>query len=382
MINSYRQVIVSVLLSTAIWVVNAQSITYSSNIPVELHRIDLERAQGGSLGDLIDSLTYTPLEIKDRRDIFQSVFKMAMIGNSMGILSFQNPSSPKLFIYNTNGKLIRSIDYKQASGLPKSENVFNLQAWDNHFLLSSENYKIKISPTGDRIHLLSDSYIQEDSLLLNKTMWHFTRYDSITRPKAALSLNGEPLVTYTEKKTHYFMGKDNYFSPVYYPTERSYFIPENHYKIFELSEKGIEKIYDFIFPQRQIMDTSQVYHSWIDYINVKTLEDRIASLDNILRYQDYLIFRTDLGEHYAFNIENKDFISFSNIIPDTSNDFMSLTSGLQILTDGRFLYTLINPYQVLEAEEISRMEKHDMSPEFHRLKNQYNPILVRFKLKQ
>lgn len=357
----------------------AQSITYSSAIPVEKQRIVIDHAKGGIISDWINDLTYTPLETKNKRDAVQSVFKMTLIGSSIGILSFHNGKT-MLYIYSTDGNFIKAIDCIKSSRLPKDESIHNMKVWNDHFVLSSENYKIKIDEKGNNVVLLEERSRAADSMQIGESVWTYTKYDSVANSEIALTLNNTPVIKYKEKKNKHYIDKETYFSPVSLPHGASYFCPDNHYKIFELGEFKINKIYDLIFPQHNIVDTSLIYNSTSDFMkNIQ--EDKIYSLDNIIRHGDFLIFKAGFYTFYSFNLITKDFINFSNIIPDRPNDYMDFISHYAIVTDGEYLFTLMTPYLVREAIEICKEEKHVMRTEYQRLAKQNNLILVRFKLK-
>src|SRR5690606_40865531 len=84
----------------------AQNIAYSPDIPIEQHRIVIDRALGGTVSEWIDDLSYIPLEVENKSDIFQSVYRTGMIGNSIGILP---NDGKKFYIYSTEGRLIKMI---------------------------------------------------------------------------------------------------------------------------------------------------------------------------------------------------------------------------------------------------------------------------------
>ncbi len=74
-------------------------------------------------------------------------------------------------------------------------------------------------------------------------------------------------------------------------------------------------------------------------------------------------------------------IDFSGIISDESNDFISLFFNPLIFSDDVFLYTIVYPHQIREAEQKCKEENHQMSVKHQKLINHLNPILVKFKLK-
>src|SRR5699024_6196560 len=160
----------------------------------------------------------------------------------------------------------------------KDESIHNMKVWNNHFVLSSENYKIKIDEKGNNVVLLEERSRAADSMQIGESVWTYTKYDSVASSETALTLNNTPVIKYKEKKWTYtkydsvansetaltlnstpdikykekknehYIDKESYLSPVSLPHGASYFCPDNHDKIFELGEFKINKIYDLIFP--------------------------------------------------------------------------------------------------------------------------------------
>jgi len=358
----------------------AQNIAYSPDIPVEQHRIVIDHALGGTVSEWIDDLSYIPLEVENKSDIFQSVYRTGIIGNSIGILP---NDGKKFYIYSTEGRLIKMIDINKIARPPHSEGVQDMKVWNDYFVLSTMNYKIKMDNKGENIVLLKEKQrYGSDSIQIGEAVWKYTRYDSLDNPNVALTMNGSPIIKYRETRKKYFFDKDAYFSPVSIPHGLSYFLLDSHYKIFELDELKVNRIYDFIFPQHNIVDTSVVYRSHSDFANkVIQQENKIHAFDRIIRYGDYLIFKAGHYRFYGFNIVTKDFIGFSDIVPDKSNDYMEVFSHFPVLTDNEYLYTFMASYSVQHAMETCEEESHTMRAAYKDLLKQYNLILVRFKLK-
>ncbi|MBL1407346.1 hypothetical protein [Sphingobacterium faecale] len=374
----------SYLIFILLWVpfleVKAQGLIYSPDIPVEQHRIVIDHALGGTVSEWFVELSYTPLETKNSRDVVNSVFKTGMIGNSIGILP---NDSKKFYIYSTEGRLIKMVDIAKISGLPNSEGVHDMRVWGDCFVLSMTNYKVKMDNKGENILLLEEQFrYGTDSVQVGNLVWKYMRYDSLDNPTIALALNNNVVIGYSNDRAQFFFDKDTYFSPVSTPNGLSYFLPDNHYKIFELEESKINKVYDFIFPQHNLVDTSVVYNSYTDWAKkIIKQEEKIHAFDHVLRCGNYLIFKAGLYNFYGLDLFTKDFISFANIIPDQSNDYMEVFSNFPVLTDGEYLYTFMHSYSVQYSRNTCEEENHTMRKEYQDLLKQYNIILLRFKLK-
>jgi len=374
-IRTYPLFVLCIDISTSF----AQQTLYSPTIPIEQHRIVIDHAQGGSVGDLLEDVAYIPLEIKDKKDIIQGIFKIASIDTYLGILSFRNGKA-FLSIYSANGAFVRTVDCKAASKIPESEGIFDMKTWNDDFVLLSENYKIHINTGGDKIRLYENNSLKGDSVQISGSVWRFMEYDSASVRNDALTLNHTPVIQYVPSGDRSFIQRNTRFSPIYKPLDVRYFSMDYHFKIFELNDREITKIYDFIFPMKDVIDTAAVSGDFDEYIGKNM--DRLYKLDNIVWHRDYLVFSNGLWSSYAFNVKSKDFISFANIVPDVSNDYMEIVTHHPIHTDGEYLYTLTSPYQIRRAEQKCKEENHQMREEYRRLKNHPNPILVKFKLKE
>jgi len=364
----------------------AQQISYSPDIPVKTLRIDIERLGGGQVSELLTDLEYIPLQVVGNRILKSVPDETAIVGNHICVFNKIN-SKPFLLIYSLeDGMLVADVDLAKSSKLLANEAFRRLRTWDDTFIVLTENYVVRINADGTDVRL-SKRHISDllDSVRIGQSIWSHSGYSD---SGAALSVDNTPVIRYVSNLPDGQIPtrKHTYFSPLYAPENVRYFCPDNHFKIFELSAEKITKVYDFIFPQKNIIDTSKVYESpqeFIQYMNHLSESDSelMFGLHNIIRYGHYILFSTP---HllYIYDMDTDEVLNFSEITPDASNDFIPLCYHQSIYSDGEFLCTVIYPDQVRRAERKCKEENHQMREEYQRLKNHLNPILVKFKLKE
>ena len=358
----------------------SQRLSYSRRIPIEQYRIDVDHAFGGNVQAIISHLEYIPLAGNTSNKLIQGIFKIEMLEDTLGILSSKEKQAI-LFLYRTNGQLIKMIDILQHVNIPKDQSIFEMKVWDNQFVLSTANYKIAIDARGENISVVKQVYEASDSVRINSAIWKYAPYDQEQPfPSPALRRNGHTIIQYEQGRIYNDDFTASYLSPVKKNTALSYLNIPPQQKVFVLDKDSVVKIYDFIFPLKNIIDTSVVYTDK-EYINLKMKPNIISSMDNIIQHNDFLLFNSGIST-YAFNVKTKSFLNFESIIPDSSNDFIILQSSQKIFTDGEYLYTIIYPIRVREAEQKCKEEHHMMRDAYQKLKNHKNPILVKFKLKQ
>jgi len=377
------------ILCTSISTSFAQQISYSPDIPIKTLRIDIERVGGGTVSEMLADVEYIPLQVVDNQMLKDVSNTTAIIDRHIGVFNKIN-SKPFLFIYSLgDGALIKAVDVIKSSKLPTSEPHYTLKTWDDTFILLTGDYVVYIDTDGTDVRLgKRNNFGFLDSARIGKSVWRHVAYTDSALEKIALTINHVPTITYRSNLPDGQIPtrKHTYFSPLYAPENERYFCPDNHFKIFELSEEKITKVYDFIFPQKNIIDTSKVYESpqeFIQYMNhlSESESQLIFGLEHIIRHGRYLVFST-MHSLYAYDVDTDETMDLGEIIPDASNDFIPLFYHPIVHSDGEFLHTVILPDQVRRAERKCKEENHPMREEYRRLKNHPNPILVRFKLKE
>ncbi len=262
-----RNIFISItfLLCTGVNLLFAQNLSYSSAIPVNQLRIDLDGSMGGNVSDMLSDLEYIPLETINKH-IMKGVSNMTAIADGhIGIFNKVN-SKPFLHIYALDGTLSKVVDIFRLSKLPTSEDIYQLKVWDNSFVLVSENYTINISTNGTDFSLTKrKDFAFIDSARIGESIWRYSIYDTSAAVKNALTVNSIPLITYSSPTNEYYIRKSSYFSPLCVSGNVRYFSPDNHFNIFELNATEITKIYDFIFPQKSIIDTSVNHKSYKEF---------------------------------------------------------------------------------------------------------------------
>jgi len=108
------------LLFVSVNALSAQQISYSSDVPVKTLRIDIERAGGGPVSELLTDLQYIPLQVADRRILKDVSTLTAIVGKQIGVFNTIN-SKPFLLMYSLeDGALIKAVDIVKSVKLPRN----------------------------------------------------------------------------------------------------------------------------------------------------------------------------------------------------------------------------------------------------------------------
>lgn len=365
---------------------NAQLIHYSSDIPKEKIRIIPEQMYGGNVSESLSELTYIELETGGER-VLEKPGELIFIDDRIALL---DNNEGVFYLYNQQGKLIKVIEKIDGIKIKNQMLFYELIKEGNHFVGLASDYKVKIDKEGNIIEKdLNYKYKnQKKSIELNKVAFEYDipARSTDTVPRHALTRNGKLLVNYNLKykiNQSYYEGKtlikiNDSLGFVVFP------IP---YTIMALNEKGVSKVYEFIFPAVNSIDTSE-YGMFENNVKLYDFVDhyphKIHAFGRILNDKNYLYFymaNSYFQKWVAFDQKNNKFISLVDIVPDKSNDFLNILNREDLYTDGSLLYTFIYPDEIAVAKIKSKEEKHVMRKKYADLEKSKNPILVRFKLK-
>ncbi|MGV6943954.1 6-bladed beta-propeller [Sphingobacterium kyonggiense] len=365
---------------------NAQLIHYSSDIPKEKVRIVPEQMYGGNVSESISDLSYIELETAGQR-VLGTPTNLIFIDDRIALL---DDNEGVFYLYNQQGKLIKVIEKIDGIKINDQMLFYELIKEGNHFVGLASDYKVKIDREGNIFEKdLNYKYKnQQKSIKLKDVTFEYDGpgRSTDTVPRYALTRNGKPLVNYNLKhkiNQSYYEGK----TLVKINDTSGFVVFPIPYTIMALNEKGISKVYEFIFPAINSIDTSE-YGMFENNVKLYDFVDhyphKIHAFGRILNDSKYLYFymaNSYFQKWVAFDEKNNKFISLVDIVPDKSNDFLNFLNREDLFTDGSLLYTFIYPDEIAVAKIKSKEEKHVMRKKYADLEKSKNPILVRFKLK-
>lgn len=379
---------------------NAQRLIYDEKIPVEKLRVVLEQARGGKVSEMLTDLEYIPLQ-GGKGNLIDYVRDIQVIGDRIGVLS---NNGGHFYLYNMEGTLVKKIDKINGfkSPYPNSGTIslfFNIQKVDDCFLLNHGAFQARVDLQGNILDTLTlkgnyseredgQFVFKEVTLGKEKSYKYFGLNQNKVRLKHDLvTLNDSVLIGFDPVDTLEVMYNEGSFSKVY--DDKLFLTSGYNTKIFELGDKGINKIYELILPLRNTFD----YHvakglKQGDWVKTSAFfgghADKVYGLDNVFFYKGYLIFNAKRWHNpvwLAYHLEKREVIGLSNIVADTSNDYLNFFDVNYIFAEGEYLYSMIYPSHVTSAKNKSMEEGHKMRKEHQDLTKYNNPILVRFKLK-
>lgn len=298
-----------------------------------------------------------------------------------------------LHIYSLDGKLIKTIT-KIDGFKPKWGNTlfYDLDEKEGDFILTHADFKTIVDVQGNIKDTFTmelndqNEFIERQFKVGNSEYIQMDpRYSATKTTDHALLLGDSILVRYNPQDTmrNYFSAGDELYLP---DAQRALLVFPYNYKIFELHEKGIHQIYDFIFPYKNTLDTV-IYQNKDPEEYATYFEENPNILYGIAHpmfHGDYLLLYAASLQRtswLAHNLVTHETLGLNNIIPDESNDFMDLMGRDPIYSDGEYLFSFIYPHQVSLAKNKSLDERHTMRIEYRDLEKHNNPILVRFKIK-
>jgi len=388
-----RRSFVSALFLLLVIGLNAQHLIYSDTIPTEQIRLSPNHAIGGFAGELLSDFAYFLLEIKGKTDIVGYITDVCQNGGHIAIIATRGGTaggiSHVVHLYKTTGHLVKVISLEDMS-LGMDRTVNSIQAFGDGFALRTAQYRIKITKTGGYSirHYNEFVSLADDSVVMENATWYYT--SPRNRSKEALKNDQSVEVWYASNTVpKVYLDIKQHLSPYHGDNRVAYATFSYNYKVFEMNKKQIQKIYDFILPISNTLDTSSYnqLQNWNDlkpYINKNPKV--VLGFNSVFRYKKYLFL--ELKElkggsiWLAYNLNSKEVINLKNIVPDSSNHFM-LVIGWQnyLTTDGEYLYSLIYPNEVEVAVKNSKLSNDPIKKSINVLRNSKNPILVRFKIK-
>jgi len=315
---------------------------------------------GGFAGDLLSDLTYFPLEIKRKTDIVGYIVDVCQNGDYIGIIATGGKVGSighVVHLYKSTGRLVKSISLEDMP-LGADRTVNSIRAFGNGFMLKTTQYRIKITKIGDYSVEHSNDFVSlaDDSVVIENAIWYYT--NPRNRANEALKHNLSGVVWYMPNTVpKVYLDIKQHFSPYCGNDKAAYSTFSYNYKVFKLGKDQIQRIYDFILPISNTLDTGS-YNKLQNWNELKPYIDKnpqvILGFNSVLRYKEYLFL--ELKElkggsiWLAYNLNSKEVINFKNIVPDSSNNFMPVIGWQNYLTtDGEYLYSFIYPNEVEAA---------------------------------
>lgn len=369
--------------------VNAQRLLYSPDIPVQKVRIILEQTKGGTISEMLTDLEYIPLE-GSPGNLVDYISSVKVLDDRIGVVT---DNDGYFYLYSIKGKLIKKIT-KIDGFKPKQGNTlfYDIEKEDEGFLLSHGAFSVKIDREGNVLDTATREYKVNDDFISERFSIGKGEYSYISpyfnekkKTDRALMLGDSVLVRYNVQDTvRTSFGVGDRLSRT--GLGKEFFAFSNNYKLFELNEDGIQRIFDFVFPFRNTIDstvyTVKGHTEYFKYLNEHP--DKIHGIGRPVLYNNYLLLyiaRWHNPRWIVYDLETHETLGLDHIIPDRSNDFLDFYDDSHLFSDGDFLYSFIYPQQIRSAKNKSMDERHTMRKEYLDLEKNNNPVLVRFKIK-
>ncbi|WP_259183013.1 hypothetical protein [Sphingobacterium sp. BIGb0165] len=385
----------------------SQKLALPASLPVEEIRISPLDAFSGTASDLLTDVVYIELD-KPKKGWVENFNRCYIIGDQLFLKDDQLEGS--IWTYNLDGKFQSKFEIDNEK-IRSNTLINNL---DNAYFYLSDIDKlgegkqeadgIKYSLKGEfieqipvRNQLIDQKLCYVDGMVKIGTTeyWYSNPYRALTRGDRTIlhRRDHKGNISSVLKLDENNYSKDGLFSTIQFFTtfaDRGSYLHYSNpltYEVIEISEKGLEKKYQFILPLKNTgsldlykdklftSDRSMFY---------KRFPDVVMAISNVIRYGDYLIFSfvRGLSGQYAYNLQTGDLINLGSVIPDESNAFMPLFSSTNgsIFSDGTYLYSIVLSRDINRC--IEDFYQHKELPErIKRMANSKNPILVKFKLK-
>jgi len=365
------------------------------NIKIDTVRFAPEYVLGGEVGELTSNLEYIPLNT-EKKPVISKIEDVAFTKNRVVVLDYENG----LFIFSSkDGKLINCILGVPINGKKSSiirftifEDQINLlssltESGKSITYLSKVDLDGKIKSTSIKTQINSIN----DSLKIKDDVYYFNQIGDKFGNKTLLTLNNRDLIKISDSSQVNWMLLNRVypFSKNLNKDKHSYFSIWCDYRIFELSETGIDKITQFILPIENTIEYSKV----ISFKNLDEFEKNneknyliSQGLDNIQPYGERLLFYYlgNPSKNIIYNAQEQSFLSLNNILPDKSNNFLPIIGEFgheYFYSCGEYLYSFLYPNQINSTIEKLKKDGNNVSKQVIGLSKHNNPILVKFKLK-
>lgn len=378
----------------------AQRLIYDENIPVEKIRVVLEQTQGGTVSEMLSDLEYIPLQTS-KGDLIDYISDMAFLEDRVGIVT-SSSSGGQFYLFSLDGKLLNKISRIDGFKPEHKDNkamFYNITAEDGKFVLSNYPFKATVDIYGNVLDTLTEKrnvVEREDGQRVRGQLsispdaayyYYGTLYNDKRKRQDVLTLNDSVLIQYNPQDTNraqVSLAPDG-FSKL--RDGKAYLTVIQKTMIFELGTHGMERVYDIVFPLRNTIPEEEPlkHENWETFYKyLQANHIKVIGIGNIMRYQDYLIFQVMRLQNpmwLAYNLQTKETYGLSNIIPDTSNDYLPFFDFNNLFVEDDYIYSFIYPNHLMLGKNKSLDERHTMSKATADLAKYNNPILVRFKLK-
>ncbi|HMR19143.1 MAG TPA: 6-bladed beta-propeller [Sphingobacterium sp.] len=377
----------------------AQRLIFDENIPVEKIRVVLEQTQGGTVSEMLTDLEYIPLQTA-KGDLIDRITDITILGDRVGVIT--NYGVGHFYLFALDGTLIKKISkidgFKHEN--KNNKTLFsNMVAEDGKFVLSNYPFKAWVDTDGNILDTLTEKrnvaeredgqYIHEQlSIRPDSTYYYYgTSYHDNRKRQDVLTLNDSVLIHYNPldtNRTNFSMVSGGFSK---WKNNKAYLSISQKTQIFVLGTRGIEKVYDIVFPLRNTIGENEIlkYKDWQDFYKyIQANQDKVLEVGATMRYGEYLIFKVGRWlkrPWLVYHPETKAIYGLNNIVPDKSNDYLDFLDQNTLFVEGDYLYSFIYPNQLRQAKNKALDERHTISKATADLEKYNNPVLVRFKLK-
>lgn len=376
------------------------TINVRSQTPNLSIRIDPDNAKGANVSDFFDKVEIIPLETT-KESVFGRVYQLKVIDNRFII---GDAETDALLIFSADGKFIRKLKMQKDFSVDREnkrivildvDHKVSFYDLNGHFLgakkIIGEYDKIFSFPNGgfalNSPRPLQPSKIQEikhDVVLVDSS---FKILDSIFPYDASFGI--------IDFNQYYDLFNDQ-------ANGISIFSLPYRYTVSEISDRGVDKTYKFIFPEKYSLpkdfdNDSLFFNKRKDFIfNPKTSQDYYSfkGLNPFYRHRNFLIFNTNqvymtYNNDLLYDLNSNSTYSLNRFTGDSTSFYLPILhsqsqQSLQAV-DGSNLYTTMPASAFLQLKnEVSSAGKS--SDELFRLSEKIkatdNPIIMRSRFRQ
>ena len=391
-------------------IAQAASAQKSSN--PEVLRIDPGVARGGSVSQLIDSMSFIPLE-STAESSFGRIDQLVVTDKYFIILDKQTNA---VLIFKRNGQLHAKIkgsrigytekQHIYAFYFDKFTNLIQIPWRLSYFYYNTDGKlekKMKVYQPGIRLAF--------SKAFLNKNETAYYSYDSDTRLKDstafALITAGDSIIHRKyfpyNMKTANLKSRDIFENTVFNPLNDTsvYFLRAYGYLVYILSPDTLYEKYRFIFPAAMMLPANFTTEPSLNYKREQFIQDHkkiIWGLGNFYQIEDELFFKaSDYSDNnsYLYNLKSHSLICIDRIYPDEKSYFLPITDA-QINVDFKthsflakyqnFLFTSYSSRVLFQQKDMSK-NKHSIYPSrlskylSNKQNERGNPVIVQMRFK-
>lgn len=373
-------------------------------------RADPSNAYGAKLSDVMEEVTYIPLETNEV-SLFGRITQLEVTDKYFVLL---DKDTNCILVFRRDGKFHSKIKGSFANDKIHrftinrwKEEILLLEGWNYVFYnfdgkkINEEKFRLG-EPTISSFKFISEYKLINNNGLTNKadtttTASLISFLNDLRTPYAHLF--SYKLPTFQFDNSDVLGAFDQPF--YYYGIDTEFFYAKTFdYSVYKITTEKAEQVYKFLFPAGNAMPSdftsNPIYNGKrIEYF--KNNPEAIYGLANIYQLNDNLLFQvlnnsiSSKSNNLIYNLKSGKLFAIERLLADEKSNYISFANSRDFLTqglfacDGTYVFSSMSAYDFLEAYNSNADKKiiysKEISTYLNKAEKKDNPVLVQIRIK-